>query len=93
MATITDTGPKAVLELNSKDLDIKTGGGKAANLSKLIRVGFKVQPGFVITTSAYQEFIQELGIDGEIQRILERSDLDNQASLESASREIQRSLR
>jgi phosphohistidine swiveling domain-containing protein len=37
--------------LGAKDLD--RGGGKAANLGELLRTGFPVPPGFVITTTAY----------------------------------------
>src|SRR5215218_5480932 len=33
--------------------DLNRGGGKAANLGELLRAGFPVPPGFVITTAAY----------------------------------------
>ena len=38
--------------LNARDLNL--GGGKAANLGELLRAGFPVPPGFVITTAAYE---------------------------------------
>src|SRR5215216_8024912 len=34
--------------------DLNRGGGKAANLGELLRAGFPVPPGFVITTAAYE---------------------------------------
>ena len=36
-------------------------GGKGANLAELIRAGFQVPPGFVLTTSAYDLLIQTTG--------------------------------
>ena len=34
--------------------DLNRGGGKATNLGELLRAGFPVPPGFVITTAAYE---------------------------------------
>ncbi len=38
--------------------DLPLAGGKGANLGELIRAGFKVPPGFVITTAAYDFLLQ-----------------------------------
>ena len=46
-------------------------GGKAAGLGELIRAGIPVPPGFVVTSEAYRQFIQETGIDKFIKHILE----------------------
>lgn len=40
--------------------DLNIAGGKGTNLGELIHQGFPVPPGFVVTTSAYSEFIEEL---------------------------------
>ncbi|MEM7017951.1 MAG: PEP/pyruvate-binding domain-containing protein [Pseudomonadota bacterium] len=37
-------------------------GGKGANLGELIRAGFPVPPGYVVTTSAYQAFLEHAGL-------------------------------
>jgi phosphoenolpyruvate synthase/pyruvate phosphate dikinase len=37
-------------------------GGKGANLGELIRAGFQVPPGFVITTAAYDLLITKSGL-------------------------------
>lgn len=37
--------------------DLELAGGKGANLGELVRAGFDVPPGFVITTGAYREFV------------------------------------
>ncbi|HIJ13057.1 MAG TPA: phosphoenolpyruvate synthase, partial [Halobacteriales archaeon] len=42
--------------------DIKIAGGKGASLGEMIRSGFPVPPGFVITASTYRNFINEAGI-------------------------------
>jgi rifampicin phosphotransferase len=49
--TIT-TALVAPLDSFGRD-DIATAGGKGANLGELVRAGFQVPPGFVITTRAY----------------------------------------
>jgi rifampicin phosphotransferase len=43
--------------------DLEQVGGKAANLGELVRAGFPVPPGFVVTTAAYAQFLadNELG--------------------------------
>src|SRR5687767_1149980 len=43
-------------------LDPQVAGGKAAGLAKLLRAGFRVPSGFCLTTTAYHEFIQQVGI-------------------------------
>src|SRR5919202_6944710 len=37
--------------------DVGTAGGKGANLGELLRAGFPVPPGFVLTTAAYERFV------------------------------------
>jgi len=48
LSDIGDAGPKLV-------------GGKAANLARLIKAGFQVPPGFVITTGAYHQATGDRG--------------------------------
>lgn len=44
-----------VVDLGRLDArDLNQGGGKAANLGELLRAGFPVPPGFVVTTAAYE---------------------------------------
>ncbi|HJQ87951.1 MAG TPA: PEP/pyruvate-binding domain-containing protein, partial [Propionibacteriaceae bacterium] len=43
--------------------DLATAGGKAANLGELVRAGFPVPNGFVVTTNAYATVIQPLDLD------------------------------
>jgi pyruvate,water dikinase len=62
-------------QLGRSDLD--EAGGKGANLGELSRAGFPVPPGFVLTTAAYQDFVNANGIAG---RILELAALPAGAS-------------
>lgn len=44
--------------------DVALAGGKGANLGELVRAGFPVPPGFVVTTDAYARVAEELDIVG-----------------------------
>ena len=46
--------------------DLDEVGGKAGNLGELIRGGFPVPPGFVLTTGAYRRFVEETGIGADV---------------------------
>ncbi len=41
-------------------------GGKGANLSRLAQAGFPVPPGFLLTTQAYQDFVQANHLEEQI---------------------------
>ena len=51
-------------ELSSSDLAIA--GGKGANLGELVRAGFPVPDGFVVTTAGYDAFIAAGGLEGRL---------------------------
>jgi pyruvate,water dikinase len=46
--------------------DVAVAGGKGANLGELVRGGFPVPPGLVLTTAAYRAFVEETGIGEEL---------------------------
>jgi rifampicin phosphotransferase len=46
--------------------DIALVGGKGANLGELSRAGLPVPPGYVVTTRAYDAFVEVSGIKGEV---------------------------
>ena len=50
--------------------DLALAGGKGANLGELVRHGFPVPPGFVITTAAYSALLAETGLGAELDSIL-----------------------
>jgi len=62
-----------VLLLDLKDVgryDVEIAGGKGANLGELIRVGFPVPRGFVVTTAAYDRFVAHNQLEENIARAL-----------------------
>ncbi|MFZ1970701.1 MAG: phosphoenolpyruvate synthase [Candidatus Nanoarchaeia archaeon] len=63
-------------------------GGKGANLGEIYNLGVPVPPGFVITTIAYQHFIEESGLDEKIKKLLSGIDYENTDQLEERTKEI-----
>ena len=52
--------------INSPTATVATVGGKGANLSELVRAGFPVPPGFLISTAAYRAFVRANGLQQQI---------------------------
>lgn len=55
-------------QLNKKDISLA--GGKGANIGELVRSGFPVPPGFVVTTAAYDRFVADNSLAGIINSTL-----------------------
>ncbi|MGA2128141.1 MAG: PEP/pyruvate-binding domain-containing protein [Xanthobacteraceae bacterium] len=49
-------------------------GGKGASLGEMRSAGFKVPPGFVITTAAFERFLSGVDLDGLVRRRIEKLD-------------------
>ncbi len=49
--------------------DLAVAGGKGANLGELVRAGFSVPPGFVITTRAYKLVVLEHGLASAVEAL------------------------
>ncbi len=47
-----------ILPLHSKEATLETVGGKGANLARLMRSGFPVPDGFMISTAAYGDYVK-----------------------------------
>lgn len=50
--------------------DVALAGGKGANLGEMIRSGFPVPPGFLLTSVAYREFTSQSGLEEKIGALL-----------------------
>lgn len=70
------------------DADLPLVGGKAGKLGELIRQGLPVPPGFVVTTEAYQAFIDATILRTEIPAALASIQADQPGSVDAASRRI-----
>ena len=68
-----------------KQMDVIRVGGKGANLGALQQAGFSVPSGFVLLTSAYQQFVQENGLQETIEQLATSVTLDDVHSLQNAS--------
>jgi pyruvate,water dikinase len=84
-----------VLPLQQLSSDIfAVAGGKMAQLGELAnRLHLPTPPGFVVSTYAYQTFLEHNGIQALVQAKLQKLDIRDYAALESASREMQLMVR
>lgn len=74
-------------KLSSKDLLVV--GGKGSNLGEMTQVGVPVPPGFVVTTRAYYEMLEESGLREPITEILDNLDVNDTRALNNASKKIE----
>jgi len=70
--------------------DIPIAGGKGANLGEMTTAGFPVPPGFVLSTAAYDAFVNEKGLQQQILELASKASVDDQQSSEQASAAIQK---
>ncbi len=74
------------------DSDLPLVGGKACKLGELVRQGLPVPPGFVLTTEAYDTFVNETLLKTELPAALESIRTDQPATIEAASQRIRRAF-
>ncbi len=70
------------------EISLEVGGGKAANLARLVRAGFSVPPGFVVTTPAYRQVVSANGFGDWLLTSARSARIEEPASLEAASAAI-----
>ncbi len=68
--------------------DLPLVGGKAGKLGELTRQGLPVPPGFVVTTEAYQAFVDATILRSEIPAALASIQADRPETVDAASRRI-----
>jgi phosphoenolpyruvate synthase len=68
--------------------DIALAGGKGANLGELSRAGLPVPAGFVLTTAAYDAFVESNGIGSEIVQLASAPRAKDPAAFEQVSERI-----
>ncbi len=77
-----------ILPFTSVHIDLANAGGKGLNLARLARAGFAVPPGFIVTTNAYQAYVEANQLWTEIQSAIENLMPDDVDQLERASTRI-----
>lgn len=60
-------------------------GGKGASLGELIRAGIRVPPGFVVTTAAFERYLDETDKQGTIRTTVEQLDAGDVTAITEAS--------
>ena len=73
-------------EITRSDLNIA--GGKGANLGEMVHAQIPVPPGFVVTATAYFEFLKETNVMEEIQAMLQGLDANDSKALQETSSRI-----
>lgn len=74
-------------EVTRKDIPIV--GGKGANLGEMTNADIPVPPGFIVTASAYFNFLEQSGITGEIRTLLKPLDIHDSKQLQEIAGKIQ----
>lgn len=67
-------------------------GGKGANLAEISNLKLPVPPGFVITTEAFDRFLEANHIDEKINQVIANTDVQDTEALTQAANEIQRMI-
>jgi len=83
-----DEGEQPLLPLDASGVTLENAGGKGLNLSRLLRAGFPVPPGFIVGTAAYDAFVRTNHLAEMILNVVHATPLDDPGALEAASRLI-----
>lgn len=81
------------LVVSLKDIDkddVRYVGGKSANLGEMIKTGFPVPGGFVVTAHSYFTFIKHNRLEEKIKHLLGTVDYDNPNSINQVSAHIRK---
>jgi pyruvate,water dikinase len=79
---------KTFKQISKRDVDIA--GGKGASLGEMTQAKITVPPGFVVLAPAFDRFLQETGIDVEIEAIFHTVKHNDVNSVDNASEVIQK---
>ena len=83
-----------VLWFHQIDLeDVSLVGGKGGNLGEMYQLGIPVPNGFVVTSNAYFQFIEDNNLKPKIKDILKTTDVDQPDQLLEASKKIRNLIR
>jgi pyruvate, water dikinase len=75
-------------EVTKKDIPLV--GGKGANLGEMTNAGIPVPPGFIVTASAYFDFIEKANLDDKIKSLLDPLDVHKSKQLQEVALKVQK---
>ncbi len=81
-----------ILPFDTEQASLQIAGGKGANLSRLVKAGFPVPAGFLITTAAYKEYVDGNQLEKKILDSLMDVAIEDTDTLEFASNIIRESF-
>src|SRR5262245_34206380 len=84
MPRINHDGQAVILALQAGNVSLALGGGKGANLARLLGAGFSVPGGVIITTRAYQSYVAANNLEG-IADVARSARPDDPGALDEAS--------
>jgi pyruvate,water dikinase len=70
--------------------DIGAVGGKGSNLGEMTNAGIPVPPGFIVTASAYLNFLRGSGMTNKIKVLMKSLDANDSKQLQQVSERVQR---
>lgn len=73
-----------------KKEDFNLVGGKAYNLGIIAQLKLPVPDAFIVTTKAFDEFLETTGIKGQVQKLIEECDVENTQQLLETSDKIKK---
>jgi pyruvate,water dikinase len=74
-------------EVNKKDIPLV--GGKGANLGEMTNAGIPVPPGFIVTATAYFDFVEKSGLYDKIKSLLDPVDVQDSKQLQETAEKVQ----
>jgi len=80
----------SLAEVSESDLPLV--GGKASKLGELVRQGLPIPPGFVLTTEAYDAFVNGTVLKTELPAALASIQTDQPETIEAASQRIRQAF-
>lgn len=72
--------------------DVRTAGGKGANLGEMSRANLPVPEGFIVTSNAYFEFLDMANLRERIASLLEGLDVEDNEALNAAAEQIKQGI-
>ncbi len=85
--------PKTIVWFNEvTQKDVPMVGGKGANLGEMTKARIPVPPGFIVTVTAYFNFLQEAKLTDKIRSLLEPLDPDDSKKLQQGATEIKQMI-
>ncbi len=73
-------------EVTKKDVPLV--GGKGANLGEMTNANIPVPPGFIVTSSAYFDFLQKTKLSAKIRKLLKTVDINNSRELQQVAAQV-----